>query len=136
MDVTNIYFYAEGYYSGKTYAENVIVPTPSLHGMESDIAALKLYVSDLDGKHSEVLGEVGLQHFTEEEAEDMEWAVDNDGDMLYEALKKVFAAHGKDLDMEIDAAECFVQSLNSFVEIPVRVRKSQVETVREFCRNL
>lgn len=104
--------------------------------MESDIAALKLYVSDLDGKHSEVLGEVGLQHFTEEEAEDMEWAVDNDGDMLYEALKKVFAAHGKDLDMEIDAAECFVQSLNSFVEIPVRVRKSQVETVREFCRNL
>lgn len=136
MDITNIYFYAEGYYSKQSYEENVAVPTAALRGMESEIEALKIYVSDLDGKHSEILGEVGLQHFTKEEVEDMEWAADNAGKQLYIALKEVFAAHGKDIHMEIDAAECFVQSLDTFVEIPVRVRKSQIETVREFCKNL
>lgn len=61
MNVVNLCFSAEGYYSGQVYEENVTISEEFYEKIKDKVSEMEVYISELDGKHSEVLGEIDVQ---------------------------------------------------------------------------
>lgn len=136
MDVVNICAYAEGYYSGSTYEENISISKEVYDSLKDEISEMKVYISELDGKHSETILEVEIQNFTEDDIGKMTWESNNDGDTMYCQLNAIFKSHNLNLDDEVKKVQDFVDSLDVYTEITVTVRKSDVSKVRKYCAEL
>ena len=61
MELVNVNLYAEGYYSGATYEDNIWIKESSYEKLR-DIFPTEISCGELDGKHSEVMGEVEIQN--------------------------------------------------------------------------
>ena len=137
MNLTNINVYAEAYYSGNTHEENFIITTETYEKMKDAIDNLKFYFSELDGKHSEVKAETTITHYLEEEILNMTWDdIVCDGDSLSERLAEVFEEYELILDDEEKLVNNYLNSIDTYVDITVRVKKSNKDKVVEFCKEL
>jgi hypothetical protein len=90
----------------------------------------------LDGKHSEVEAETTIDCYTENQIKNMDWEADNDGKQLYHKLEKIFKNHGLNLDEEIKIVEDYLNSLDTYIDVTVRVKKSNADKVIKYCNNL
>lgn len=84
--VVNICLYAEGYNSGSTYEENIMVSEEFFDKIKEQLDNFDFYKDDLDGKYSEVLAERDYQYFTEEDI--LDWTLGdlesrNDDNIFY-----------------------------------------------------
>lgn len=70
------------YYSGATYYEEVFLPLSVWEEIEDEID-LKVCLGELDGKHSDVSGEIEVELFDENELKSY-IATNNDGENLFE----------------------------------------------------
>jgi hypothetical protein len=136
MNLTKINFYAEGYYSGKEYDDNVFIRTETFEKMRDEILGIILYVSELDGKHSEVRGSVFFEKYTEEEIAGLDVELSCDGDILEEALTDIFEDNGFDFKEEAKIVKNYLDSVDSCTTFTVIVKKSQLEEFVEFINNL
>jgi hypothetical protein len=136
MDITNINAYAEGYYSDSTYEENIAIRSEIFDKIEEDIYKITLYICELDGKHSEVEADVTVQFYPEEEIKNMNWQDGSDGDYLYYKLEGIFEKYGLNLKDEIRIVKDYLNSLDTYVDLTVTVRKSNKDKVMEFCKDL
>jgi hypothetical protein len=136
MDITNINAYAEGYYSDSTYEENIAIRSEIFDKIEEDIYKITLYICELDGKHSEVEADVTVQFYSEEEIKNMNWQDGSDGDYLYYKLEGIFEKYGLNLKDEIRIVKDYLNSLDTYVDLTVTVRKSNKDKVMEFCKDL
>lgn len=111
--VANICFWAEGYYSGASYEENILIPINLCEKIREELEKMNIYVFDLDGKHSEVKGIIDFQFFTDEDIID-NWESSetiNDGTLLLERLQEICNKHNIDLDEEMVVAKQYVDKL-------------------------
>lgn len=136
MNITNINFYAEGYYSGQTYEENLRIRTEVYEKLKDEINSIKCYVGDLDGKHSEVEGDIEVEHYIEEDILHCSWDLSNDGKKLYYELKRIFDKYNLNLNEELNMVGDYLSSLDTYIDITISIKKSNVEKVKAFCKNL
>ena len=60
MELVNVCLFAEGYYSGSTYEDNIWIKKSSYEKLK-DIFPTEICCGELDGKFSEVMGNVEIQ---------------------------------------------------------------------------
>ena len=79
MDIVNLCFYAEGYYSGSTYEENITVSKEFYEKIKDKVEEMEVCVYELDGKHSTTYGNIEVQSCNEEDIIDWWEETKNDG---------------------------------------------------------
>ena len=136
MNVVNLCFYATGYYSGQEYEENVTISEEMYEKIKDEIDNMKVYISDLDGKHSEILGEIDIQPCEENEIADWYSDTKNDGDSFWEELQEVCKSKGLDIVKDVEEVENFIKLLDFCIEVTLSVRKSKVDELKAFADTL
>lgn len=136
MNVVNLCFYATGYYSGQEYEENVTISEEMFEKIKDEIGNMEVYIPDLDGKHSEVLGEIDIQPCEESEIADWYSETRNDGESFWERLQEVCHDKGLDIVKDVEEVEKFIKSLDFYVEVTLNIRKSKVDELKAFADTL
>lgn len=145
MDIVKLNVYAEAYYSGGTYEEDVIISKSLYEKIKTDLDeynsennenARGVYVGELDGKHSEVEGDLSVEIYSEDDIADCNWNLNEDGDMLYYKVKDICDEKDLDLDEDIKSVQDYLKNVDSYVEISIMVKKSNVEKVKEYAGSL
>ena len=87
MDIVKLSVYAEAYYSGAVYEEDVVI-SKSLYdkikteldeyNSQSNENARGIYVGELDGKHSEVEGDLYIEVYSENKVVNGDWNLNED----------------------------------------------------------
>ena len=136
MDIVNLNFYAEGYYSGSTYEENITVSKEFYEKIKDKVKEMEVCVYELDGKHSTTYGEIDIQPCNEEDIIDWWEETENDGMMFYCELSEVCDILGLDLDKEMKVVREYIDSLDTYETIEILVKKSRTDKLVEFMRKL
>ena len=145
MDIVKLNVYAEAYYSGATYEEDVVISRNLYEKIKTELDeydsennenARGVYVGELDGKHSEVEGDLSVKVYSEDEVADCSWDLNEDGDMLYYKIKDICDEKDLDLDEDIKTVQDYLKNVDSYVEISIMVKKSNVEKVKEYAESL
>ena len=108
MNVVNLCFYAEGYYSGQEYEENITISEEMYENIKHEIDDMQVYISSLDGKHSEVLGDIDIQPCEENNIKDWYLETKNDGESFWERLQKVCKAKGLDILKDVEEVKNYI----------------------------
>ena len=100
MELVNVCLYAEWYYSGATYEDNIWIKESSYEKLR-DIFPTEISCGELDGKHSDVMGEVEIQNdwHTDEEYSKA-GSAKHDGDYLEWELKDLYRDNNLDWEAE------------------------------------
>lgn len=145
MDIVKLNVYAEAYYSGATYEEDVVISKNLYEKIKTDLDeydsennenARGIYVGGLDGKHSEVEGDLSVEIYSEDEVVNCSWDLNEDGDMLYYKVKDICDEKDLDLDEDIKSVQNYLKNVDSYIEISIMVKKSNVEKVKEYAEKL
>lgn len=138
MNIVNLCCYGEGNYSGATYEENIAISEDFYNKIASIFTEdYEVYLGELDGKYSEVMGTIEVQPFKEDEIADAGFEDNNDdGDSFYWSLKDKVEGLGLDLDQEIKAVTDFISSIDKVIDVTVRVKQSDKDRVIEFAKSL
>ena len=136
MNVVNLCFYATGYYSGQEYEENVTISEEMYEKIKDEIDNMKVYIPELDGKYSEVLGEIDVQPCEESKIADWYSDVKNDGESFWNKLQEICQDRGLDIAKDVEEVDKFIKSLDFCVEVTLNVRKSKVDELKTFAASL
>ena len=148
--------YAEAYYSGAEYNEVVFI-TPQDYikyfgsGQDTDAETFEehvkdnwdnrdIYVGELDGKHSEVYGNVTVDFWDTERIAEYWEKPDNDGDKLLYALADKASSPDDSYFQVIENIQKHVndviESIGTKVTIECRVPKDKVAELKAFVEQL
>lgn len=132
MRLINISLYAEGYYSGSTYEENRWIKADSYEKIKDDLPE-EIYCGELDGKYSEVCGDVEIQDWFETD-EDLIKSGDGacDGQRLRYKMVEIYEKHNLDFQSEEKEIEDFLNSLDRCVEVTVNIPLSKKDKLHEY----
>lgn len=145
MDIVKLNVYAEAYYSGATYEENVVISKNLYEKIKTELDeydsennenARGIYVGELDGKHSEVEGDLSVGIYSENEVADFSWDLNKDGNNLYYKVKDICDEKVLDLDDDIKTVKEYLKNVDSYVEIYIRTKKSNVDKIKEYAESL
>ena len=145
MDIVRLNVYAEAYYSGATYEEDVVISKSLYEKIKTELDeydsenndnARGIYVGELDGKHSEVEGDLSVGIYSEDEIADCSWDLNEDGDSLYYKGKDICDEKDLDLDKDIENVEEYLKNIDSYVEIYIRTKKSNADKIKEYAESL
>lgn len=128
MDLVKLYCCGEAYYSGATYREVIYLLKEDYRKLNWDLTEEEIWLGELDGKHSEVYGDVFISEIKEEEQENYNFETDDDGDCLFNHL----IYEREDITEEIIEAMIkraldYIDTIDSMVEVCYTVKKSQVK---------
>lgn len=132
MNLVNINVYGEGYYSGSSYEESIFLLEEDYKELGKDLDGIEVYLGELDGKHSEVYGEVYVEIITEEMQKTYNFNKNNDGEKLYDLIEEL-SPNSKNI---IKRAKKYIGTLDSLIDITFTVKKSQVGKIREVVSEL
>lgn len=132
MELVNVNLYAEGYYSGATYEDNIWIKESSYEKLR-DIFPTEISCGELDGKHSEVMGEVEIQnnwHTDEDFAK--AGRSEGDGDRLELELIDLYNEHGLDWDAEQDEIDEYFDGLDIWKDVTITLPESKIQALRKY----
>lgn len=132
MELVNVNLYAEGYYSGATYEDNIWIKESSYEKLR-DIFPTEISCGELDGKHSEVMGEVEIQnnwHTDEDFAK--AGRSEGDGDRLELELVDLYNEHGLDWDAEQDEIDKYFDGLDIWKDVTITLPESNSPALRKY----
>ena len=132
MNLVNINVYGEGYYSGSSYEESIFLLEEDYKELGKDLDGIEVYLGELDGKHSEVYGEVYVEIITEEMQKTYNFNKNNDGEELYDLIEEL-SPNSKNM---VERAKKYIETLDSLIDITFTVKKSQVGKIREVVSEL
>ena len=136
MELVNVNLYAEGYYSGATYEDNIWIKESSYEKLR-DIFPTEISCGELDGKHSEVMGEVEIQnnwHTDEDFAK--AGRSEGDGDRLELELVDLYNEHGLDWDAEQDEIDEYFDGLDIWKDVTITLPESKIPALRKYADRL
>ncbi len=136
MNVVNLCFYAEGYYSGQTYEENVIISEELYEKIKDRVSEMEVYIDELDGKHSEVLGEIDIQPCNEKDIPEWYTNASNDGEKFRERLYYICEDLGLDLNSDEENVDEYIETLDYNIDVTVSIKKSDKDKLLKFVENL
>lgn len=132
MELVNVNLYAEGYYSGATYEDNIWIKESSYEKLR-DIFPTEISCGELDGKHSEVMGEVEIQnnwHTDEDFAK--AGRSEGDGDRLELELIDLYNEHGLDWDAEQYEIDEYFDGLDIWKDVTITLPESKIQALRKY----
>lgn len=132
MNLVNINVYGEGYYSGSSYEESIFLLEEDYKELGKDLDGIEVYLGELDGKHSEVYGQVEVEIITEEMQKTYNFNKNNDGEELYDLIEEL-SPNSKNM---VERAKKYIETLDSLIDITFTVKKSQVGKIREVVSEL
>lgn len=145
MDIVKLNVYAEAYYSGATYEEDVVISKSLYEKIKTELDeydsknnenARGVYVGELDGKHSEVEGDLSVEIYSEDEIAGCSWDLNEDGDILYYKVKDICDEKDLDLDEDIENVKEYLKNVDSYVEIYIRTKKSNADKIKKYAESL
>ena len=132
MNLVNINVYGGGYYSGSSYEESIFLLEEDYKELGKDLDGIEVYLGELDGKHSEVYGQVEVEIITEEMQKTYNFNKNNDGEELYDLIEEL-SPNSKNM---VERAKKYIETLDSLIDITFTVKKSQVGKIREVVSEL
>lgn len=136
MELVNINLFAEAYYSGRTYEDNIWIKKTSYEKL-MDVFPEEISCGELDGKHSEVMGEVDVQDYSyTDEYYAKNADVAHDGDRLEWSLRDLYESNGLDWVEEQKEITEYLNYLDLYEEVTVSVPHSKVKELMKFVDNL
>ncbi len=145
MDIVKLNVYAEAYYSGATYEEDVVISKSLYEKIKTELDeydsknnenARGVYIGELDGKHSEVEGDLSVEIYSEDEIAGCSWDLNEDGDILYYKVKDICDEKDLDLDEDIENVKEYLKNVDSYVEIYIRTKKSNADKIKKYAESL
>lgn len=136
MELVNVNLFAEGYYSGKTYEDNIWIKKSSYEKI-MDVFPEEISCGEIDGKYSEVMGKVEVQDYSytdEYYAKNADIA--HDGDYLEWSLRDLYESNGLDWVEEQKEINEYLSHLDLYEEITVSIPHSKVEQLIAFANIL
>lgn len=127
MNLVEISVYGQGYYSNSEYNENIFLLEEDYNSFGEELDSIEISLGELDGKHSDVSGEIDITLIPEDLHQRYIFENLRDGTYLRDNLKEYT---DKLCEMENRAKE-YIASLDTLTSISFKVRKSQVEEVRK-----
>ena len=128
MNLVKLHCCGEGYYSGKTYNETIFLLEEDYEKLNWDLDEEEVYIGELDGKHSEVYGEVCVCKIKEEDQENYDFGIIDDGKCLFNHLIYEREDITKEMLGEMmKRAFDYIESMDSLVEVTYKVKRSQVK---------
>ena len=136
MELVNVNLFAEAYYSGSIYEDNIWIKKSSYEKLMS-VFPEEISCGELDGKHSEVMGEVKVQDYSyTDEYYAKNADITNDGDYLELSLRDLYESNGLDWVEEQKEIIEYLSHLDLYEEVTVSVPHSKVEELMKFVDNL
>lgn len=131
MNLVNINVYAEAYYSGAIYNETIFLLEEDYNKIKDDLKQ-KICLGELDGKHSEVYGEINIDIIEETKQLNYQYNILNDDNYLYYELYEIAQKKGLKIDNMIKKASKFIDGLDSLVEVKYVIKKSQAKQLKKW----
>lgn len=137
MDLVKVGIYAEGYYSGQTYAEEYFIKEESYNRLKEEINNIDIYIVDLDGEYSEIPADLEIENYTEERIlkSNIEEMIQN-SDNLARELIPIYNKIGLDFIQELSEIDKYLNELNTYITIEITIKKSQRKLVEDFIKDL
>lgn len=136
MELVNINLFAEGYYSGSTYEDNIWIKKFSYDKL-MEVFPKEISCGELDGKYSEVMGEVKVKDYSyTDEYYAKNANTINDGDYLEWSLRDLYESNGLNWVEEQKEITKYLSHLDLYEEVTVSVPHSKVEELMKFVDNL
>ena len=136
MKLVNLCLFEEGYYSGSTYEDNIWIKKSSYEKLR-DIFPTEISCGELDGKHSDVIGEVEIQndwHTDEEYSKACD--TKHDGDYLEWELKELYKENNLDWNSEQKEIKEYFNNLDVWEEVTVSIPLSKKFELMKFVKTL
>lgn len=136
MELVNVCLSAEGYYSGSTYEDNIWIKKSSYEKLR-DIFPTKIGCGELDGKFSEVMGNVEIQddwHTDEEYSKAGD--AKHDGDYLEWELEELYKENNLDWNSEQKEIKEYFNNLDVWEEVTVSIPSSKKSELMKFVKTL
>ena len=137
MELVNINLYAVAYYSEATYEDNIWIKKSSYEKLKDNFRT-EIYIGDLDGKYSEVKGNIEIQndwHTDEEYAKSLS-DHENDGDYLEISLIDLYEENSLDWEAEQQEIKEYFDSIDVWQTIKVFIPSSKVDKLNKFVETL
>lgn len=136
MELVNVNLYAERYYSVATYEENIWIKKSSYEKLK-DYFPEGVYCGELDGKHSEVCGDVKVQDMWKTDADYAKAGrSEGDGNYLESELVDLYNEHGLDWDAEQDEIEKYFDGLDIWRDVTITLPESKILALRKYADSL
>jgi hypothetical protein len=137
MELVNINLFAEGFYSGSIYEDNIWIKKSSYEKL-TDNFPTEIYIGDLDGKYSEVEGNIKIQNYwhTDEEYAKSLSDHENDGDYLKDSLINLYEENGLDWEAEQQEIKEYFDGIDVWKTIEVFILSSKVDKLNKFVKTL
>lgn len=128
MELVKLSCYGEGYYSGAIYSETIFLLKEDYEKLNWDLSKEEVWLGELDGKYSEVYGNVYVREISEEEQEDYNFEEASVGNGLYYHLIETREDITEEIiEAMIKRALDYIDTIDSMVEVCYTVKKSQVK---------
>ena len=136
MELVNINLFAEGYYSGSTYEDNIWSKKSSYDKL-MEVFPKEISCGELDGKYSEVMGEVNVEDYSyTDEYYAKNANTINDGDYLEWSLRDLYESNGLNWVEEQKEIIEYLSHLDLYEDVTVSVPHSKVKELMKFVNNL
>lgn len=136
MELVNINLSAEGYYSERTYEDNIWIKKSSYEKL-MDVFPKEISCGELDGKYSEVMGEVEVQDYSyTDEYYAKNADASHDGDYLEWSLRDLYESNGLKWVEEQNEINEYLSHLDLYEEVTVSVPHSKVKELMKFVDSL
>ena len=136
MELVKVCVYAEAYYSESTYEDEIWIKKSSYEKLKN-IFPTEIYCGELDGKYSEVMGEIEIQndcHTDEEYAKAGKSKCD--GDYLECSLRDLYENNNIDWEAEQKEIDNYFDSLDIWEDVRISVPSSKRKELMEFVEAL
>lgn len=121
-----------GYYSDAEWHEEIYLTEESFLKIKDHIFDMSIYVSELDGKHSETKASISVVQVEEIMIENFTWDLQYDGYLLTEVLGEKLSNVDIDIDAEKLRADEFLATIDKTIKKVVSIKQSQERRFHEF----
>lgn len=136
MKLVNVNLYACGYYSKSEYEDNIWIKKSSYEKLK-DIFPKEISCGELDGKHSEIMGDVEVQDEWKTDEEYSSAGISKcDGDFLKYSLMDLYDENNLNWNDEQKEIEEYFDRLDVYEDVTIRIPLSKKEELMEFVQKL
>lgn len=136
MKLVNVNLYAYGYYSESEYEDNIWIKKYSYEKLKN-VFPKEISCGELDGKHSEVMGDVEVQDEWETDEEYARAGIAKcDGDFLKYSLMDLYDENNLNWNDEQKEIKEYFDKLDVWEDVTVYIPVSKKEELMEFVEKL
>ena len=137
MELVKLSCYGVVYCGEVIYNETIFLLKEDYEKLNWDLTKEKVWLGELNGKHSEVYGNVYVREISEEEQEDYNFEEASVGNGLYYHLIETREDVTEEMiEAMIKRALDYIDTIDSMVEVYYTVKKSQVKYLDRVYNNL